>query len=106
MYFEKKSTLVSYIPMKNKNFYGLSIMHLDDVVVNETGELEIIFDYNKTNGVVDSVDKLCSAYNCARIKRLSPMVIFYRKMNVAGVIYFVMYKHRNPEQNFPKKNYL
>lgn len=42
-------------------------MHLDDAVDNETGKLEIIFDYNKTKddklaAVRDSVDKLYSVY--------------------------------------------
>ncbi|GBP75200.1 hypothetical protein EVAR_88806_1 [Eumeta japonica] len=48
-------------------------MH-DDAQINEdTGKPEIIMDYNRTKGGVDSVDKMCETYNVARGTNRWPM---------------------------------
>lgn len=58
------------------------MQHHDDIDP-DTGEkykLVIVTTYNKTKGVVDIVDKLCVSYS-----KSWPVVIFYNKMNVAGI---------------------
>ncbi|XP_025831094.1 piggyBac transposable element-derived protein 4-like [Agrilus planipennis] len=99
--FEEKSTLVSYIPKPRKNVFLLSTMHLDDSIDGETGKPSIIIDYNKTKGGVDTVDKLCAAYNCARITRRWPLVLFYGLLNIAGINSYIIYKNNNIDKNIP-----
>lgn len=104
--FEEKSTLVSYIPQPRKNVFLLSTMHLDDSIDGETGKPSIIIDYNKTKGGVDMVDKLCAAYNCARITRRWPLVLFYGLLNIAGINSYIIYKNNNIDKNIPRKIFL
>lgn len=54
-------------------------MHKSDDIDVSTGEdrkPEFITFYNGTKGGVDTVDQLCSNYNCAIITRRWPMVVF------------------------------
>lgn len=91
--FQEKATICSYIPRKNKVVLLLSTMHFEnDTIDEQTGKPEIILDYNRTKGGVDTVDKMCEAYNCARATRRWPMVIFYSCLNIAGINSFVIYK--------------
>ncbi|KAB0804673.1 hypothetical protein PPYR_01643, partial [Photinus pyralis] len=61
------------IPKRSKNVLLMSSFHHDDQVDTNTGKPDIILDYNATKGGVDTVDKLCSTYNCARNTRRWPM---------------------------------
>lgn len=89
--FQEKATIVSYMPRKNKNVILLSTMHHNDDKLDEvTGKPEMVIDYNKTKGGVDTVDKMCAAYNTARCTRRWPMVIFYTALNIAGINSFVI----------------
>nr|CAH7735214.1 unnamed protein product [Callosobruchus chinensis] len=64
--FNETCTVVSYIPKKRKNVLLMSSLHRDDDIDSVTGKPDIIMTYNQTKGGVDTVDKLCSVYNCAR----------------------------------------
>lgn len=88
-------TLVSYVPKKNKNVLLISSMHADAQINEQTGKPEIIMDYNATKGGVDTVDKMCETYNCARGTNRWPMVIFYSLMNIAGINSFIIYGLNN-----------
>lgn len=104
--FQEEQTLVSYIPRKNKNVFVLSSMHHDDSIDYETGKPEIIIDYNKTKGGVDTVDKLCASYDCARITRRWPMVIFFGALNLAGINSFIILKQNNVEKMMPRRLFI
>ncbi|GBP26011.1 PiggyBac transposable element-derived protein 4 [Eumeta japonica] len=81
-------------------------MH-DDAQINEdTGKPEIIMDYNRTKGGVDSVDKMCETYNVARGTNRWPMVIFYSLMNVAGINTFIIYLQNNPNKKISRRVFL
>nr|CAI5852320.1 unnamed protein product [Callosobruchus analis] len=82
--FTKDITLVSHIPKKP----------------------DMIIDYNGTKGGVDTLDKMCAAYNCSRNTRRWPMVLFYSLLNVAGVNALVLYYHQNPDQQLPRRKFL
>lgn len=83
--YDKNITLVSYIPKKNKNVLMISTLHHDSKIHEQTGKPEMIIDYNDSKGGVDTLDKMCAAYDCARNTKRWPMVIFYSLLNVAGV---------------------
>lgn len=99
-------SLVSYVPKKGKNVLLVSSMH-DDAQINEdTGKPEIIMDYNRTKGGVDTVDKMCETYNVARGTNRWPMVIFYSLMNVAGINTFIIYLQNNPNKKISRRVFL
>ena len=80
-------------------------MHHDDEIDMETGKSDTICDY-KTKGGVDTVDKLSAAYNCARITRRWPMVIFYRLLNIAAINSFVIFDCNSLQKRIPRKIFL
>lgn len=104
--FENKMTLVSYIPKKNKNVLLVSSLHHDDRIDGATGKPEMIIDYNSTKGGVDTLDKMCAAYDCARNTRRWPMVIFYSMLNIAGINSMVLFSLQNPGKNMRRRKFL
>lgn len=104
--FHENCTLVSYIPKKGKNVLLMSSLHRDDIIDSETGKPDMIVNYNQTKGGVDTVDKLCAAYNCARGTRRWPMVIFYSMLNVAGINSLVIFKANNIDANVLRRDFL
>lgn len=104
--FQKDITLVSYIPKPSKNVLLVSSLHHDDNVDPGTGKPEIILEYNSTKGGVDSLDKLCASYNCARNTRRWPMVIFYSVLNVAGINAMILYLANNIEIKISRRQFL
>ncbi|GBP72049.1 PiggyBac transposable element-derived protein 4 [Eumeta japonica] len=99
-------SLVSYVPKKGKNVLLVSSMHDDAQIIEDTGKPEIIMDYNRTKGGVDSVDKMCETYNVARGTNRWPMVIFYSLMNVAGINTFIIYLQNNPNKKISRRVFL
>lgn len=107
--FNKDCTLVSYIPKPGKNVILLSSLHFSDEIDSSTKlqkKPAIITDYNSTKGGVDTVDRLCSNYNCSRNTRRWPMIIFYTMLNVAGINSQVIFYANNPDLNLLRRNYL
>ncbi|XP_023312582.1 piggyBac transposable element-derived protein 4-like, partial [Anoplophora glabripennis] len=99
-------TLVSYIPKKKKNVLLLSTLHHDDKTDRQTGKPEMIMDYNDTKGGVDTLDKMCAAYDCARNTRRWPIVIFYSILNIAGVNSMVLYNLHNVDKNMTGRKFM
>ena len=99
-------TLVSYMPKRNKNVLLISSMHDDSCIDEETGKPEIIMAYNATKGGVDTLDKLCETYNCARGTNRWPMVVFYSLMNAAGINSYVIYTQNNSDAKVSRRKFL
>ncbi|KAF5289553.1 hypothetical protein FQR65_LT20793 [Abscondita terminalis] len=94
---------------KNKNILLVSSYHKDDEIDESTGNLNkpaMITDYNKTKGGVDTVDKLCASYNCARATRRWPMVVFYLMLNIAGINSQVIFCANNPNNKIIRRHFL
>ncbi len=107
--FTQESTLLSYIPKKNKNVLLISTLHHHDEIDEDTGDLHkptMITEYNRTKGGVDVVDKLTASYNVARNTRRWPMVIFYSILNIAGINSQVIYAANNPSITILRRNFL
>lgn len=99
--FDEKSTMVSYIPKKNKTVILLSTMHSQGVD-EETKKPEIILSYNSTKGGVDTFDQLCHSTTVSRKTRRWPLRILYGMLDIAGVNSFVIYKHNASNDKAPK----
>ncbi|GBN51436.1 PiggyBac transposable element-derived protein 4 [Araneus ventricosus] len=109
--FQKETTIVSYIPKKNRNVLLLSTMHNDNAIDLSTGEAkkpEIITFYNMTKGAVDVVDEMAATYSTAKKTNRWPMAVFYAMLNVAAINSRVLLLSTKepPAQNRPRRSFL
>nr|XP_047137391.1 piggyBac transposable element-derived protein 4-like [Hydra vulgaris] len=67
--FQNDSTIVSYVPKKNKAVILLSTFHhSNDIVMDHNEKPCIILDYNKYKGGVDTLDQVVRCYSSRRKK--------------------------------------
>ncbi|KAG1971378.1 hypothetical protein F2P79_002510 [Pimephales promelas] len=103
--FTETHALVSYCPRKNKNVLLMSTLHRDAAISNKDHKKpEIILDYNKTKGGVDTLDKLVGTYTCQRKTVHWPMVVFFNMLDVSAYNSLVLWTEVNPMWN-QKKNF-
>nr|XP_023012890.1 piggyBac transposable element-derived protein 4-like [Leptinotarsa decemlineata] len=107
--FQEDLTLVSYIPKQNTAIFLISTMHDNDSVDVETGKPEIILDYNRIKGGVDTVDQKCNAFSVFRRTKRWPFATFMAFLNVAEINAYILYTYGklnidmgHQRQSFPK----
>jgi len=98
--FSGQTTIASYVPKKNKAVIMLSTMHHDRKVEPQMdNKPDIILDYNKTKGAVDTLDKLCCQYSTKRGSRRWPLSMFFTLLDIClhncSVIWFDKYPDWN-----------
>lgn len=72
-------SLLSYVPKKGNNVILMSTLHSDGRICGQQHQKpEIIMDYNATQGGVDNMDKLVTAYSCKR----RPLVVFFDILDI------------------------
>lgn len=100
--YTENITLLSYVPKKSKAVILVSSMHHGPGTDETINKPEIIAEYNRTKGGVDTVDQMCSNYSAQRRSRRWPMAIFFALINIsAGVNSFILYKayRETPDTN-------
>uniref|UniRef100_A0A1B6CEU0 PiggyBac transposable element-derived protein domain-containing protein n=1 Tax=Clastoptera arizonana TaxID=38151 RepID=A0A1B6CEU0_9HEMI len=100
--FSDDKTMVSFVPKVNKAVILVSSMHDTKTIDPVTNKPDIILDYNKTKGGVDTCDKMCAAYSVSRVTRRWPQAIFYVLMNISGINARVLHSFTNPK-NIPRR---
>jgi len=99
-YFTKDTTVVSYIPKKNRNVILMSTAHNSKEVSNrEDKKPKIILDYNATKGAIDTLDKLIATYTCKRKTNRWPVIVFYNIVDTTAYNAFVLWTEINPHWN-------
>jgi len=96
------TTLLSYVPKKNKVVTLVSTMHHSDDIDDSSGEAmkpEILTFYNHTKGGVDTVDELKGSYSVSRTSCRWPLTIFYSLLNIAGINSFIIIKDNDSEKH-------
>ena len=82
--FTDGTTMVSYIPKKNRCVILQSTLHNGkDIATDSQRKPLIILDYNKTKGGVDTMDKKIAAYTCKRKTNRWPVVVFSNILDVS-----------------------
>ncbi|KAJ8393021.1 hypothetical protein AAFF_G00069250 [Aldrovandia affinis] len=95
--FTPTTTLVSYLPKKNKNVVLLRTLHTEaDISDREDRKPAIILDYNCNKGGVDNLDKVIGTYSCRRMTARWPLVIFHNIIDVSSYNAFVIWREINP----------
>lgn len=80
--FRANTTLVSYVPKKNKSVILLSTLHHNvSVDLQNENKPHIICFYNATKGGVDVMDQLCHEYTVQRSTNRWPNAYFFNLIN-------------------------
>ena len=75
--FNRKLTLVSYVPKKRNAVILLSFMHHDKAVdSDQKKKSKIILYYNKTKSGVDRMNQMLATYSCRRKIKRWPTILF------------------------------
>ncbi|XP_045064895.1 piggyBac transposable element-derived protein 4-like [Coregonus clupeaformis] len=103
--FTPTTTLVSYLPKKNKNVLLLSTLHTEaHVSRRQDKKPAIVLDYNSNKGGVDNLDKVIGTYSCRRMTARWPLVIFHNILDVSSYNAFVIWRELNPTWMPGKRN--
>jgi hypothetical protein len=102
--FNETTTIVSYVPKQGKAVNLISSLHNDTSICSETGKPQMILDYNRYKGGVDTLDQVVRAYSCKRRTRRWPMCLFYNLIDMAAYNSFVLFTHCNPTWNSSKSH--
>ena len=90
--FSTDATMMSYVPRKNKTVILLSSQHSNhSISTSEHGKPDIILDYNKSKGAVDSADKMLKAFSCHRISKRWPLILLTHIINVSALNAYLLY---------------
>jgi len=86
-------TLVSYVPKKKKAVVLLSTEHHDKTCAGKKDDYkpQMILDYNKTKGGVDSVDQMVAHFSSKRSTRRWPVAYFMTLLDIGGLNAYVVY---------------
>ncbi|XP_070604145.1 NADH dehydrogenase (ubiquinone) complex I, assembly factor 6 isoform X1 [Erythrolamprus reginae] len=102
-YFNGDTTVVSYVPPKNKQVILMSTMHHDNAISNrEDKKPDMILDYNATKGAVNTLEQAISTYTCKCKTNRWPMIMFYNILDVSAYNAFVLWREIDPNWNRSK----
>ena len=105
--FSRDAVMVSYVPRKNKSVVLLSSQHNTQAVsTEEHAKPDIILDYNKSKGAVDSADKMLKEFSCHRISKRWPFVLLTHIINVCALNAYVLYQRKFPNSRLSRLNFL
>ena len=103
----RDAIMVSYVPCKNKAVILLSSQHNDQAVSTaEHAKPDIILNYNKSKGVVDSADKMLKEFSCLRISKRWPFVFLTHIINVCALNAIVLYQKKFLNKALTRVNFL
>lgn len=100
---KNKTTIVGYVPKKNRAVYLLSTLHNNVEINPNTEKPEIIDFYNKTKSGVDILDQVIRTYTCKRRTNRWPQSLFYNMLDISAYNAFVIFREINTEWNKNKK---
>jgi hypothetical protein len=97
----EKITLLSYTPKKSNAVCVLSRMsNAVSITEEEDKKPQIILDYNKYKGGVDTMDHLATNYLFIRNTRHWPMTLFFNMLDVGAIASYVMCRRRKISFSF------
>ncbi|XP_065665565.1 piggyBac transposable element-derived protein 4-like [Hydra vulgaris] len=95
--FQNDSTIVSYVPKKNKAVILLSAFpYNNDIVVDHNEKPRIILDYNKYKGGVDTLDQVVRCYSSRQKSNRWPFTMFCNILDIAAYNALILFLSIHP----------
>ena len=105
--FSSNATMVSYVPRKNKSVILLSSQHSNHSINTlNLGKPDIILDYDKSKGAVDSADKMLKEFSCRRISKKWPFVLLTQIINVCALNAYLLYRKKRIDTSMTRLKFL
>ncbi|XP_045911408.1 piggyBac transposable element-derived protein 4-like [Micropterus dolomieu] len=106
----RTTTLVSYVPKKNKNVLVMTTLPWHSRTGGPSSSAsassftasglserpELVLKYNATKGGVDNLDKLVATYSCRRMTSRWPVAVFHNILDVSAYNAYVIWRETNP----------
>lgn len=91
--------------MTKRNKAVILLATIDDKgeIDEATNKPNIILDYNRTKGGVDTVDQMCTTYTTQRNTNRWPLAIFFRILDIAGINSEIAYNSTKPLETPPRR---
>ncbi|KRZ75180.1 hypothetical protein T10_11821 [Trichinella papuae] len=101
----KKVTMISYVPRKNRNVLLMTSCHAKLKIDNQRDDKRpnIINDYNLGKGGVDSMDARIEDFGCKRKTNRYTMLMFHLIVDVGINNAFLLMRHRQSYQKTKKR---
>lgn len=104
--FTHDTTVVSYMPKKNKNVILMSTLHkAAEISTREDRKPTMILEYNANKGGVDNLDKVAGTYSCKRRTTRWPLAIFHNIIDISTYNSFVIWRELNPTWRASVRNW-
>ena len=71
----------------------MSTLHSDHKIDPISGKPQIILDYNKTKGGVDTLDQMCAIFSSGCSTKRWPTAAFWCLLDIISVNSFIIFKH-------------
>ena len=95
--FQNDSTIVSYVPKKNKAVILLSTFHNDnEIVIDQNEKPRIILDYNKYKGGIDTLDQVVRCYSSRRKSNRWSLTMFCNILDIAAYNALILFLSTHP----------
>lgn len=107
--YQDDTTLLSYVPRKNKVVLLVSTYHHTDDIDEESGEKckpLILTCYNKFKGGVDTVDQMKSSYSVSRKSNRWSLTVFFSMMNISSINSYVILRSNIGDQAGNRKTFI
>lgn len=96
--FHEDLIALSYKPKPKKLVCLISSAHLEPIVCEQSVP-QMVKDYNKSKGAVDTFDQMCHHMNCGRKTKRWPLCIFYNIINISCLNSYVILTHNHFKRN-------
>ncbi|CAD7079676.1 unnamed protein product [Hermetia illucens] len=101
--FTKDTTLVTYVPKKNRSVILQSTLHTTNSINNKENKKPLIIeDYNASKGAVDTLDKLVACYSTKRKTKRWPVAVFCNIIDISCYNAFILFTQVEPDWNKSK----
>ncbi|XP_026150656.1 M-phase phosphoprotein 8 isoform X3 [Mastacembelus armatus] len=95
--FTSTHTLVSYLPKRHKNVVLLSTKHRMPKISSRTKRKpQMMLDYNRCKGGVDTMDKMISTYSCRRKTKRWPLALFFNMLDISAFNAYIVWTAIHP----------
>lgn len=101
------TSIISYVPKKNKSVLLLSTVHYNMQTAGIQKKPEVIHFYNKYKSGVDSMDQMLGTYSCKRRTQRWPYAFFFNILDIAALATHIIFQtFHSPKKKYARRTNL